>query len=378
MDYAHYFSAMSVFGLQGLRQQGEESLEKIKTVLRKITLNQTTTLFGSIMAGEISGKGQCSWQDWIFWLRDQDCRDLRCFQVEGRKGVFSARLALAWLYGEEQSPLMRITGRQFLDFIDLQESPGAFRKAVLGSVSDYSRSNFNKLIPDKELDTFFLSPECPVFFELNGESFWYELREKYVTPERTIVMPPDYETLIREADDPYFEGKRIWSFLENTKTWTAYSFRLVPLPGEAPSSGMANPEAALRLALEDADSVAVKIESPYHDAFTTALSLLELASQGIPLVELVQKCITTEEGRGIIGRQSSVLRIFEDIGIDALTIGQLLACEAGDVFGGMGSWNDQSVPPELQQEFMRCSRALFSALDHCRTDLIQLRPVSGK
>jgi hypothetical protein len=371
MDYAHYFSAMTVFGLQGLRRQGDGSLERIKTVLRNITLDQTVTQSESVMTGEIPGKEHCSWQDWIFWLRDQDCRDLRCFQVEGRKGVLSAEKGLAWMYGEEQSPLMRITGRQFLDFIDLQKSPGDFRKAVLASVSNYSQSNFNKTVSNKELADFFLSPECPVFFELNGESFWYELREKYVTPERTIIIPPDYETLILEEDDSYFEGRRTWSFVENTKTWTAYSFRLVPLPGEVPGSNEVDLESALRLALEGADSVAVKIESPYHDAFTTALSLLELASQGIPLVELVMNCKTTEEGRGIVGRQSSVLRIFEDIGVDAVTIGQLLACEAGDVFGGMGSWNDQSVPPELQEDFMQCSRDLFSALDHFRTDLIR-------
>ncbi len=97
---------------------------------------------------------------------------------------------------------------------------------------------------------------------------------------------------------------------------------------------------------------------------------MKLAEKKLCLKDLVDVCQTTKEGRDIIHRQASILKQFEKLGAEPVRLAKLLVCEVSDVFGGMGSWNDQHVPSEYYEKYSKISHKFYSTLKRYRAELI--------
>ncbi len=387
MERIHYFCALTSLGLRYFRKTQINPLEKIKSSLDNIIFDQTATEAGAIFLGENSEAEMQSYSQWFTWFLEQEALTLSTRVLPDEAGLlpdgsidpymdmsecvlFCPQKSLAWNFREEPSPRFKITPEQFLMFIEQQTEPALFREAVLSFASNYSATNFSKPLADSELNEFLHSSEGPIFFEYNGESLWYEVRDKYVTADRAFVIKDEFSDLISEEDDYFDEGEKCYSFKEADNHSIIFAFKLVVVSQE---NSLVTPEYSIknfRQALHDIADLAVKIDSPFNEAFSSSLSLLECSQKRFSLMELVKECQTTDKGREIINRQSGPLKLFETLDADPVVLGQLLACEVADVFGGMGSWNDQHIPMEYQDEYSRISANFYSALEEFKTGLI--------
>lgn len=126
-------------------------------------------------------------------------------------------------------------------------------------------------------------------------------------------------------------------------------------------------------ALEATASYARRIESPFAEAFALAGFFLRADDRGPGPLTLaspvdiaawqarIGELGFSEQARDVIGRH---LPICNDLGFfkwSETTLRRLLACDIGDVFGAMGSWNDQL----FDEEGARLSNELLRALRDC-------------
>jgi len=243
METNFYLCILTVAALGYYRKTNISPLEKLKIDLGNIDLNRIETDSGAVMAGEIPGKGLCSYAEWLSYLIEQKNLVLLPWAISaeggplpeyvaaafggyGAIGVYSPHKSLVWRFVEQRSPNLKITGQKFLELITAQKDPVEFRKAVVESVSDYSENNFGKPVFDDTLNNFLVSPEGPDFFDYNGDSLWYELREKYVRPGRDIIITDEFIDSVYESDDLYFKGKKKYDFRENEKRSIVFAFML--------------------------------------------------------------------------------------------------------------------------------------------------------
>lgn len=372
MEYAHYVCTLTASGLSSFRKTKNDPLEKIRIILQNINIDDLTTDSDAIILVEHPDAGILSYAKWLSFMMGQDGLSLRLwvqpeseeYDVDtfGSVGMYCPQKQWVWYFSEEPAPLFKITPEAFLDFIDQQTDPEAFRKAVLSSVSDYSQSNFAKPVVDIELNNFIHSTEGRIFFEYNGDSLWYDIREHYVDSNRSIIIEGKYRDLIYEIDDSYFDGKKSYGFEESANRTATLSFKLLHHPPESLFQQSVIDDDKFRQGLSIMAGLAAKINSPFKDAFTSSISILELSQKNLSLKDLVDTCETTTEGREIINSQAGVLKYFEDFGVNSDVLSRLLACEVSDVYGGMGSWNDQHIQQEYQDEYSKISSDFYTVL----------------
>jgi hypothetical protein len=127
-------------------------------------------------------------------------------------------------------------------------------------------------------------------------------------------------------------------------------------------------------ALREAESFAKQAGSPFFEAFKLARFALEdgalrlmgnLSSpEGVAALQVVLKTAGFSEQAGeVFERKAGAVSEFELFHASEEKLRGVLACTVADVFGGMGSWNDQPVgTPEAQEQYEQISRRLFRAL----------------
>ena len=128
-------------------------------------------------------------------------------------------------------------------------------------------------------------------------------------------------------------------------------------------------------ALCEAQAFAEKEHSPFFEAFKLARFVLEtdawrLSDERLSdeRVEVLRKTVEdagfSEQASEVLGRKVGVLSYFEQFQPSEDKLRGLLACALANVFGGMGSWNDQYFEtPEAQGTYERVSARLHGALN---------------
>lgn len=157
----------------------------------------------------------------------------------------------------------------------------------------------------------------------------------------------------------------------NTDSYQLYLFTALPVPATSSPPG-SDARAAFLAGLEKAESFAEKVDSPFAEAFqlarfvleTEAWQLREYTPEAVePMVEELEAAGFSELARDIFGRKVSSLTPFVVLGSSEERLRGLLACDIADVFGGMGSWNDQGFETEeTQAQYTEVSSRLFAAL----------------
>jgi hypothetical protein len=161
----------------------------------------------------------------------------------------------------------------------------------------------------------------------------------------------------------------------NTEGYQLYLFQelgeMPPLPGSPARPAEVREE--FLGALREAESFAEQQGSPFFEAFKLARFVLEsdglrLTGERTPervdaLVEGLKAAGFSERAGEVFGRKVSAVSDFEPFHPSEEKLRGVLACSVADVFGGMGSWNDQGFDTaEAHERYERISGRLFSAL----------------
>lgn len=116
-------------------------------------------------------------------------------------------------------------------------------------------------------------------------------------------------------------------------------------------------------ALREAESFAEQQGSPFFEAFKLARFVLESGKRVDALREELKAAGFSERAGEVFGRKAGAVSDFEPFHPSEEKLRGLVACSVADVFGGMGSWNDQYFDTEeAHARYEQLSGRLFSAL----------------
>ncbi|WNG57674.1 hypothetical protein F0U59_25110 [Archangium gephyra] len=180
----------------------------------------------------------------------------------------------------------------------------------------------------------------------------------------------------REKDKGLLLEREKLRLAPNTEGYQVYLFQelgeLPPVPGSP-----ARPAAELRkeflAALRETETFAEQQGSPFFEAFKLARFVLEsdqlrLTGELTPerveaLVKVLKAAGFSERAGDVFGRKINAVSDFEPFQPSEEKLRGLLACSVADVFGGMGSWNDESFETEeTHARYEQLSARLFSTL----------------
>ena len=203
--------------------------------------------------------------------------------------------------------------------------------------------------------------------------------QEYVRGQgREVAFPTDLQehlSLGWETEKPLIKDKDLWRAAPNTETWQMLRFLFVGEVGVdqvPPSLSLAEQSKNFEAALLKTESFAKRVTSPFAEAFQLAKWLLTesalspvLSSTGDfeQAVTIAEKSGFSQQALRVLSQQTFLAGLCAKLELDEPRTRALLATSVGDVFGGMGSWNDQGFETEAdQREFEAVSAELYSAL----------------
>jgi hypothetical protein len=204
-----------------------------------------------------------------------------------------------------------------------------------------------------------------------------EIQKSCRTHGREIVIPASLKDKIGSSgppDDPeeakkYIPAKERLSLVSNPEPYELYLFR--PLPDPLPLQPVPrfdDVRADFVKSLKQAEAYATKVASPFFEAFKLAAFVLETDEPALRNVrtddidEHVQKLASlgfSETAQDIFRSDLCRTGEFEMYAWPEERSRALLALSIADVFGGMGSWNDQALD---DPEYSAVSSDLFRNL----------------
>ncbi|MBX9853851.1 MAG: hypothetical protein K2X86_19075 [Cytophagaceae bacterium] len=176
---------------------------------------------------------------------------------------------------------------------------------------------------------------------------------------------PDEQENARAQARSMLNSKQ-WFLTANQNPWELYFFELVSAAtGEAPRE-IEEVKKDFRSVLQEIESFAVKIDSPFSEAFGLADYLL---SDKVPSgnfdtahLEAIKKDMLSKRFTDIalenFEARFSYCSEFKKFNWSSSRLFGLIAVSISDVFGGMGSWNDIYVESD-PETYERLSAALF-------------------
>lgn len=210
---------------------------------------------------------------------------------------------------------------------------------------------------DNEMLQRIVSPVCRSICKLCEER-----KLKPVIPGKLIAaFGPNEEDQKRAAARSKGEKDR-WSLQPTEQPWEYYAFREldygIDIQGSAEQA-----QPVFINALKDIRDFARNIQSPFEEAFSLALFMITDAKDLVPeRLELQLKASGfSERAVEVLKDQFWIAEQFQDLGFTASEIKGMMAISLADVFGGMGSWNDQYVEGD-QERYQVVSARMFPAL----------------
>lgn len=132
---------------------------------------------------------------------------------------------------------------------------------------------------------------------------------------------------------------------------------------EVQSLGIEQAQSAFSKALEEIKVFVAEIQSPYEEAFSLALFIItgvkDFSSE--ELIAQVKSSGFSERAIEVLNGRVWIADQFRELGLKSEKVRGLLAISIADVFGGMGSWNDQYGESD-QERYQTVSANMFQAL----------------
>ncbi len=211
---------------------------------------------------------------------------------------------------------------------------------------------------DSDMLQRIVSPVCRSICKLCED-----LKLKPVIPAKLIdAFGPNEEDQKRAAARSKGEKDR-WSLQPTQQSWEYYAFREIEYGVEVQSPDSSQVQAAFIKPLAAIKLFAGEIQSPFEEAFALVLFMVN-DSKSLTANEIEQQI----KASGFSERAVEVLRDkiwmaeqFSELGFTIDQIKGLIAISVADVFGGMGSWNDQYVEGD-QERYQTVSAHMFEAL----------------
>jgi hypothetical protein len=275
----------------------------------------------------------------------------------------------AYLY-----PLREVTARELLDLVKAQPFGIAVWEQLNKVLEEYNDPNITIIAPEQWEAKFpQMSPEdlehithplCRAICVLCENSH----AQPIIPPALSETFGPDEEEQKRAAARS--KDKDRWMLQPTQNPWEYYAFQAIDYPQTEPPASYQESKAALTQALLDIQQFAASIQSPFEESFTIAHFIL---TQPTPATYDNQHAKTLAENMQHANISATAIDNFRqaswiaDLGTTltwpATKIHSLLAIKFADVFGGMGSWNDQQIETD-HEKYHQVSSNLFITLKH--------------
>jgi hypothetical protein len=210
----------------------------------------------------------------------------------------------------------------------------------------------------------FVNPICRSICTLCEETN----KKPIIPPELASGFGPD-ETDQKRAAARSKAEKNLWVLQHASEPWEYYQFQRMENIPVVNAPDIAQTHEQLMEALTDIQQFAAGIQSPFEEAFRLALFILagklpagdyteeHLKVLAAQLKEngFTERAIENFKGSAWMGT------IYKSLGWKDDRIADIAGIAIADVFGGMGSWNDQYVDQDTEK-YERLSAGLFEAL----------------
>lgn len=155
-----------------------------------------------------------------------------------------------------------------------------------------------------------------------------------------------------------------WALLESSTPWQMYVFdKLDTHQSLEHVAHLAQQKQEFDNALASIEDFAGRVQSEFQPAFQLAINLSKQADIERSAGEMRGQQLLTPRPDTSAEQLQKLIDLFIEFEWPASRILGLAAISAADVFGAMGSWNDQSFEGELGEQFDTRSARLFSAMN---------------
>lgn len=181
------------------------------------------------------------------------------------------------------------------------------------------------------------------------------------------IFGPDEEERRRLSFRGRLQHDMGWYLKPHPAPWCMFVFdeggRDTGAGDEAAAIMKGNYQQRFEAALEAIGAFAVKVESPFAVHFQAAQSLAVAARTDVPFnrAAFERICASNNVTDDLAGTE--LVDLFAAFGWGTRRVLGLAAVAAADVFGAMGSWNDQSFDGDDAEQFEAVSSQLFCAMN---------------
>ncbi|MBT1688249.1 hypothetical protein [Dawidia soli] len=186
---------------------------------------------------------------------------------------------------------------------------------------------------------------------------------------------PDEEEQKRAAARS--KDKDRWNLQPTQEPWEHYAFRPAENAPPFTPATWADTQRTFIQSLEAIHAFAARIQSPFQEAFGLSLFVLQSslpagrydAAHMEEMVAQLSKAGFSEQAIENFHQAAWVGELCTELGWEPARIHGMLAAKFADVFGGMGSWNDQYIE-EDHDTYQKVSSELFEALKRYQASLL--------
>ncbi len=194
-----------------------------------------------------------------------------------------------------------------------------------------------------------------------------------VIPENLAdIFGPDEEDRRRTGFRMRLQQDLGWRLAPQATRWIMYVFDEFPSSGNASTWMDGKERQRFTAALDAIAAFANKIDSPFAPAFNLAKRMSAYATDDTTVFP--QDLAKWSAAHHPDVRVLEMIEPFARFGWQARRVFGLAAVSAADVFGAMGSWNDQSFQGDLNHEFETVSSALYAATNAYSAALLTFEP----
>lgn len=196
--------------------------------------------------------------------------------------------------------------------------------------------------------------------------------EAYIPDELSDVFGPDEISRRRLHFRDRLQRNFGWSLAQASVFWQMYVFEKLDIALSLPNTTLTQRKQEFDSALASIERFAGDVESEFQPAFQLAISLskhadIEKSVDGLRIKHLLPAL----QGTWADSVQD-LIDVFVDFGWSPNRVLGLAAISAADVFGAMGSWNDQSFEGEIGVQFELRSARLFTAMNEYFASLLTI------
>jgi hypothetical protein len=270
----------------------------------------------------------------------------------------------------------QFTATELLSLIDAQAFPAQVWQKYEDDLKLYEEG-VSQLIIDKQYDVYVksLNPD-----ELNTFSYTITTVICFVCEQnKTMPVIPEH---LKDHFESELEHKRAnarsasgkWYLQPNEENWTMYFFELLSNEQDITLSTFENDGVANFIAtLAETEAFATRIQSSFAEAFRLSHFFMtaELpkgnfdAEHKASIIALLTQNGFSEKALEVVNNKAFYLEEFHQMGFANNKVYHLFAIDIADVFGGMGSWNDEYITNDNDYEtHNRLSAQLYAALKH--------------